>query len=197
MYEGVVIMIIVLTKVCLVMTGFLLGGSFIQWCCTKGKIKNQQYILDCAVFEMQQDQLRTQRQLALKEEEEKIQKSKVFYMNFKINHGSAFGGFSCLMNDGRNKKGYVPLDHILLYGRHPSGKEFTYYIEEQGIDICATDQPDALMVRSNGANFEIRQIGQNRDEGQIVDQAIIYKDIPYYIILESKHEIMIKATKGC
>ena len=118
-------------------------------------------------------------------------------MDFKITHGSAFGGFCATNNEGRRKKGLVGLDHILLYGRHPSGKEFTYYIEDQNIEICAMDNPEELLVRSKGNWFEIRHSGQGRDEGILVQSAVIRRDILYYIILESRHEITIKAVKGC
>lgn len=188
---------IILTKISLVIAGILLFGGCFQYIIQSDTRKKKQYILDCVVSHMEQEKIRSERQLALEKEEEELQKSKVFYLNVKITHGSAFGGFCATKNDGRRKRGYVPLDQILLYGRYATGKEFTYYIEEQGIEICAMDDPDKLLIRSKNAKFEIRQNGQSKDEGVCVQNVVITKDVLYYIILESKHEITIKAVKGC
>ena len=62
-------------------------------------------------------------------------------MDFMITHGSAFGGCAAICPDGRIRRDKVALDNILMYGKHPSGKEFTYYIEDQGLEICACDNP--------------------------------------------------------
>ena len=91
----------------------------------------------------------------------------------------------------------VALDNILMYGKHPSGKEFTYYIEDQGLEICACDNPEELTVISKQQPFEIREAGLSRGQGVPTKQAVIKQDVKYYIILESKHEISIKATKRC
>jgi hypothetical protein len=118
-------------------------------------------------------------------------------MDFMITHGSAFGGCAAVCQDGRYRRGTVLLDQIMMYGRQPSGREFTYYIEDQGLEICATDEKDSLLVRSTQMPFEIREAGLSRDQGISTKKAEIKKDILYYIILESKHEISIKATKQC
>ena len=64
---------------------------------------------------------------------EKKQKDRLFGMDFMITHGSAFGGCAAICPDGRIRRDKVALDNILMYGKHPSGKEFTYYIEDQGL----------------------------------------------------------------
>ena len=61
------------------------------------------------------------------------------------------------------EKDKVALDNILMYGKHPSGKEFTYYIEDQGLEICASDQPEELIIVSKQQPFEIREAGLSRD----------------------------------
>ena len=165
-----------------------------QWIGDREIRQREEYILTYAVNVSEQERLRAERQHMLEKREEELQKQRAFYLDVKITHGSAFGGFSATENDGRRKRGIVPLDHIMLYGRHSSGKEFTYYIEEQNIEICATDSPDELLVRSTGNWFEIRQYGKGRDEGILVQSAVIRKDILYFVILESKHEISIIAT---
>lgn len=110
---------------------------------------------------------------------------------------SAFGGCAAICPDGRIRRDKVALDNILMYGKHPSGKEFTYYIEDQGLEICACDNPEELTVISKQQPFEIREAGLSRGQGVPTKQAVIKQDVKYYIILESKHEISIKATKRC
>ena len=108
-----------------------------------------------------------------------------------------FGGCAAICPDGRIRRDKVALDNILMYGKHPSGKEFTYYIEDQGLEICACDNPEELTVISKQQPFEIREAGLSRGQGVPTKQAVIKQDVKYYIILESKHEISIKATKRC
>ena len=125
------------------------------------------------------------------------ERDRVFGMDFLITHGSAFGGCAAVCADGTIRKDKVALDNILMYGKHPSGKEFTYYIEDQGLEICACDNPEELTVISKQQPFEIREAGLSRGQGVPTKQAVIKQDVKYYIILESKHEISIKATKRC
>lgn len=132
-----------------------------------------------------------------KEREEKLQQNRIFQMDFKITHGSAFGGCSALCADGRHRRGVIPLDHVMMFGKNPAGKDFTYYIEDQGLEICAMDNPDTLLLRSNDQKFEIREVNEGRDQGIHVNEAVIERGILYYIILESKHEISIQAQKCC
>ena len=106
-------------------------------------------------------------------------------------------GCAAVCADGTIRKDKVALDNILMYGKHPSGKEFTYYIEDQGLEICASDQPEELIIVSKQQPFEIREAGLSRDQGISTKKAVIKQDVTYYIILESKHEISIKATKRC
>ena len=48
----------------------------------------------------------------------------------------------------------MALDNILMYGKHPSGKEFTYYIEDQGLEICACDNPE----ENNWINYNSHEL---------------------------------------
>jgi hypothetical protein len=85
----------------------------------------------------------------------------------------------------------------MMYGRQSSGKDYTYYIEDQGLYICAGERPDQLLLRSRKEPFEIREAGLDRDQGVTTSQAVIFKDVLYYVILESHHEISIRATGRC
>ena len=188
---------IIIAEIGLVMCAIFLSGGILQLSHDQRVRKSQSDVLAIALHEMQLEMIRAEKEQAIQQKEAREQEARTFYMDVKIMHGSAFGGFCATRNDGRKKHGSVLLDHILLHGRHPSGKEYTYYIEDQNIEICATDKMNELLIRSKGAGFEIRQEGQSRDEGHMVQSALIRRDILYYLILESKHEISIKAVKGC
>lgn len=181
----------------LILAGILLAFGAVQWKLQSGKMEKQKYILEYAEKVADAESRQREEQKKKEKEEEERQKFRAFSLDFMITHGSAFGGCSAINADGRRRRGIVPLDHVLMYGRHPSGKEFTYYIEEQGLEICATDEKDCLMVRSGNTPFEIREAGMGRDQGISTRCAVIKKDVLYYIILESRHEISIKASKTC
>ena len=164
----------------LVIAAVLAVAGVVQWKRQSGRQQKEKYILDYAG---QVSELESQR----REEERQL----------KQEDGSAFGGCAAVCADGTIRKDKVALDNILMYGKHPSGKEFTYYIEDQGLEICASDQPEELIIVSKQQPFEIREAGLSRDQGISIKKAVIKQDVTYYIILESKHEISIKATKRC
>lgn len=181
----------------LVIAAVLAAIGVVQWKRQSGRQQEEKYILDYAgqVSEMESQRREEERQQ--REAEEQKQKDRSFGMDFMITHGSAFGGCAAVLADGTIRKDKVALDKIMMYGKHPSGKEFTYYIEDQGLEICASDNPDELIVVSKMQPFEIREAGLSRDQGMAAKRAVIKQDVTYYIILESKHEISIKATKRC
>ena len=151
-------------------------------------------IYDQALRAAQEEQQEREREYRQRLEEERIQSLRVFRMDILITHGSAFGGASAVLDDGRFRRGSLSLDRILMFGRHTSGKDFTYYIEDQDIVFCACDHPDEIIIRSGKAPFEIREAGLGRDEGAVLYEAVLRRDILYYIILESKHEISVRAS---
>ena len=181
----------------LVIAALMAVVGVVQWKRQSGRQQQEKYILDYAgqVSELESQKREEERQQ--RQEEEKKQKDRLFGMDFMITHGSAFGGCAAICPDGRIRRDKVALDNILMYGKHPSGKEITYYIEDQGLEICACDSPEELTVISKQQPFEIREAGLSRGQGVPTKQAVIKQDVKYYIILESKHEISIKATKRC
>ena len=181
----------------LVIAALMAVVGVVQWKRQSGRQQQEKYILDYAgqVSELESQKREEERQQ--RQEEEKKQKDRLFGMDFMITHGSAFGGCAAICPDGRIRRDKVALDNILMYGKHPSGKEFTYYIEDKGLEICACDNPEELTVISKQQPFEIREAGLSRGKGVPTKQAVIKQDVKYYIILESKHEISIKATKRC
>lgn len=184
-------------KIGLVLVAFFAVAGMIQWSVQNKRRKNQKYTLEYALKTAELEKRQREEKLRLEQEEEEKQKGRLFGLDFMITHGSAFGGCAAVCQDGRHRKGFVALDQIMMYGKQTSGREFTYYIEDQGLEICAMEEPDSLMVRSKNMPFEIREAGLGRDQGVSSRRAVIKKDILYYIILESKHEISIKATKVC
>lgn len=184
-------------KLGLIAAGLLFIAGLIQWKMQSRRRQNEQYTLEYAVQVAEEERLQREERQRAELAEEKRQRGRVFQLDFLITHGSAFGGCAAVCPDGRLRKGVVPLDQVMMYGRQPSGREFTYYIEDQGIEVCAAEEPDCLVVRSKEQPFEIREEGLGRDQGVSARYAKIHKDILYYIILESRHEIAIKATRRC
>ena len=122
----------------LVIAALMAVVGVVQWKRQSGRQQQEKYILDYAgqVSELESQKREEERQQ--RQEEEKKQKDRLFGMDFMITHGSAFGGCAAICPDGRIRRDKVALDNILMYGKHPSGKEFTYYIEDQGLEICAS-----------------------------------------------------------
>ena len=184
----------VLTCIAAVAGAFFTVTGYVQWFSMNKKQTNNSAVLAIALRESERlYRIRLEEESRRKREEE-IRKNLVFRLNFLITHGSAFGGCSAILRDGRYRKGSVALEDILMHGRHSSGKEYTFYIEESDIRICACDDPDSLLVLSDGMPFVIRESGMGRGEGETVTRALIRKDVLYYLILETKHEISIVAS---
>lgn len=181
----------------LVIAAVLAVVGVVQWKRQNGRQQKEKYILDYAGQVSEMENQRREEEQHKRQEEEQKQRDRIFGMDFMITHGSAFGGCAAVLSDGTIRKDKVALEKILMYGKHPSGKEFTYYIEDQGLEICASDRQDELVVVSTQKPFEFREAGLSRDQGVATKRAVIKQDVTYYIILESKHEISIKATKRC
>ncbi len=184
-------------KISLIISAVLALTGAVQWTAEKISKTRKGNLLEVVTEAGEFERERIAAEERLRIQEEKEQARRTFGLDVMITHGAAFGGLSATCQDGRARKGQVPLDQIMMYGRQSNGKDYTYYIEDQGISICATDDPDTLLVRSEDQPFEIREAGLGRDQGQGGRSAVIKKDVLYYIILESHHEISIKATGKC
>ena len=187
----------VLTYMVTVSASFFAVAGYVRWFSRARSQDILTVVLRIAREESERLLRIRQEEEARKKREEEIRKNLVFHLDFLITHGSAFGGCSALQNDGRFRRGSVPLEEILMHGRHATGREYTFYIEESDIRICACDDPDSLLVLSDGMPFVIRETGMGRGEGETVTRALIRKDILYYIILETRHEISIMASTAC
>lgn len=186
----------IVTQLSLAAASLLTVYGYINYFSSMSSLKRLHFIYEQALVAA--DEARIQREMEYRRriEEERLQSQRIFRMDILITHGSAFGGCAAVLNDGRFRRGSFPLDRVLMFGRHPSGRDFTYFIEDQDILFCASDRPEEILIRSSKAPFEIREAGFGRDEGEVLYEAVIRKDILYYIILESKHEISVKASMG-
>lgn len=186
----------IVTQLSLAAASLLTVYGYINYFSSMSSLKRLHFIYEQALVAA--DEARIQREMEYRRriEEERLQSQRIFRMDILITHGSAFGGCAAVLNDGRFRRGSFPLDRVLMFGRHPSGRDFTYFIEDQDILFCASDRPEEILIRSSKAPFEIREAGFGRDEGEVLYEAVIRKDILYYTILESKHEISVKASMG-
>lgn len=186
----------ILMKSGFIFSGILLVLAFVQGIVMKSRLTKKSYLLDCVSEAGRRERERIAAENRQRAFEAEKQAKRVFGLDVLITHGTAFGGFAGTCPDGKSRRGFVPLDQIMMYGRQPSGKEYTYYIEDQGILFCAGEDADSLIIKSEEP-FEIRQAGLGRDQGYTTVTAAIKKNILYYIILESHHEISVKATARC
>ena len=184
-------------KVGLIISAVLALGGFVEWVALKTRLSRENNLLEYAAQVSVKERARIEAEERQRQKEAHEQASRVFGLDFMVNHGAAFGGVSATCPDGQSRKGSVPLDNIKMYGKQSSGKDYNYYIEDQGLVFCAGESPDQLILRAHDQPFEIREAGLGRDQGIMTDTAVIKKDIMYYVILESHHEISIKATEKC
>ena len=187
---------IIITYIIAAAATFFTASGYIQWISRGGSRKLEGILLRLAREESDRQARIRMEEEKRRQSEEEIRRNQVFHLGFIITHGTAFGGCSAILRDGRYRRGSVPLEEILMHGRHPSGREYTFYIEESDIRICACDDPDSLLILSDGMPFVIRETGMGRGEGKTVNRALIRKDVLYYIILETKHEISILASES-
>lgn len=184
-------------KISLVLIGILTVCGLIFYIRKSGQLKRTQDTIDVAQTACEILQEREEERKRKLEEERILQMKRKFHMDVFVKHGAAFGGFSATMDDGRTRRGSVTLDSILMHGSGPNGREYTYYIEEKNIGFYASDEPDTIVIRSDDVAFNIRAEGQSRGDGLSVKAAPIKMNVVYYIILESKHELMLRATAAC
>ena len=187
---------IIFTYIGAAAAAFFTAAGYVQWISRSSSRKLEGILLRLAREESDRQTRIHIEEERLRQREEEIRRNLVFHLGFIITHGTAFGGCSAILRDGRFRRGSVPLEEILMHGRYASGREYTFYIEESDIRICACDDPDSLLVLSDGRPFVIRETGMGRGEGRTVSRALIRKDVLYYIILETKHEISILASES-
>lgn len=158
--------------------------------------KKQEYLMDYQVDRMKDeiDQRNKREELDIQIREE--QKNKKFYVDVILTHGNAIGGRSCFDNEGRRRGGILSIGDIIMIGRNPRGEDYSYRIDEAGLELWATFDENELILRSKKTPFEIRKEGTARDLGDRTQKATIKCNQQYYIVLGSKHEIGLLTTRG-
>jgi uncharacterized protein YegL len=157
--------------------------------------KKQEYLLDYQVDRMNEeiDERNKREELDIQIREE--QKKKPFYLDIVLTHGNAIGGRSCFDNEGKRRTGICSIGDILMIGRNQRGEDYAFRIDEAGLEIWATFDENELILRSKKTPFEIRKEGTARDQGTRTQKANIKGNQQYYIILGTKHEIGLLATR--
>ncbi len=187
----------IIVKISLILVACGLAGALVQIVLMDGRQDDWSYIFSYLEEDARANLMRRQSEEAAREKELFMQSQCPFSLDFMVYHGDAFGGCAATLSDGKIRRGRVRLDEIPIHGRHPSGGDYIYYIEDQGIEICACESEGELRIHSVNAEFDIREEGMNRDQGARVYDAVIHRDIIYYIVLESRHEIAVRATGRC
>lgn len=188
---------LIVLKAGLIITTFFLAAGTLQWTRDFGRSAGRGVLLDYAGRMLVLETRKREEEERLREEEARKQKSRIFGLDFMISHGTAFGGISAICQDGRRRRGSVPVSEIPLYGRHPSGGDFSYFIEDEDLEICACDLADELVLKSDARPFVVRESGMGRDQGMETMRAVLKNNIIYHVILESKHEITVCAAAKC
>lgn len=158
--------------------------------------KKQEYLMDYQVDMMKDEIDQRNKREELDNQIREEQKNKKFYQDIIITHGNAIGGRSCFDNEGKRRGGILSIGDIVMIGRNVRGEDYTYRIEEAGMELWATFDEDELILRSKKTPFEIRKEGTARDQGDRTQKAIIKSGQQYYIVLGTKHEIGLQAVRG-
>ena len=120
-------------KISLIISAVLALTGAVQWTAEKISKTRKGNLLEVVTEAGEFERERIAAEERLRIQEEKEQARRTFGLDVMITHGAAFGGLSATCQDGRARKGQVPLDQIMMYGRQSNGKDYTYYIEDQGI----------------------------------------------------------------
>lgn len=182
----------IVMNLALIVIAGLTGIGYIQWIGWKKYEGFIDYSIRYTKLERQEQEkwLQEERQRAKEQEEKK------FSLDIILKHGNSIGAYAAMNEDGTKKKGIVSMNQIKLYGQSQVGIDYSYFINEPGVEIWASDRKDEVILRSSTEQFEIRQEGTPRDKGIKSQNIRLKKGIWYYVILESKHEIKIQAVEG-
>jgi len=117
------------------------------------------------------------------------QANKTFYLDVILTHGNALGVKAASDNEGRRRKGILPIGDITMIGKNAIGEDSFYHIDEAGMEFWATFEEDEILLKSKETPFEIRTEGTPRDKGTKTYKAVLKEGQQYYVILDSRHEI--------
>ncbi len=158
--------------------------------------KRKEYMQDYHVSIIEAEELEKKSKAELDAHVRMEQEKKSFYMDVILTHGNALGVKSAIDNEGRRRKGILPIGEITMIGKNNQGEDSFYHIDEAGMELWATFEEDEMTLKSKESAFEIRTEGTPRDKGTKTYKATIKEGQKYYIILDSRHEIGLLAQRN-
>ena len=158
--------------------------------------KRKEYIQDYHVNYIEAEEKEKKSKSELDAHVRAEQMNKTFYLDVILTHGEAIGVKAATDNEGRRRKGILPIGEICMIGKNSQGEDSFYYIDEAGMELWATFEQDELLLKSKETPFEIRTEGTPRDKGTKTYKAAIKEGQQYYVILDSRHEIGILAERN-
>lgn len=158
--------------------------------------KRKEYMQDYHVSIIEAEEKEKQSKAELDAHIRAEQINKTFYMDIILTHGNALGVKAASDNEGRRRKGILPIGEITMIGKNSLGEDYSYHIDEEGLEFWATFEEDEIYLRSKENAFEIRTEGTPRDKGKKTYKATIKEGQKYYIILDSRHEIGLLAERN-
>ena len=180
--------IIVITLIVLGVSGFALYYY--------ADLKKKEYIQDYQINVLEQEMEQKKAKAELDAHVRAEQANKPFYMDVILTHGDAIGVKAAIDNEGRPRKGILPIGDILMVGKNNRGEDHFFRIDEAGMELWATFEKDELLLKSKENAFEIRTEGTPRDKRTKTFKASIKEGMQYYIILDSRHEIGLLAERN-
>ena len=158
--------------------------------------KRKEYLQDYHVNYIEAEEQEKKNKSELDAHVRAEQMNKPFYMDVILTHGDALGVRAATDNEGRRRKGILPLGEIEMISKNTQGEDAVYHIDEAGMEFWATFEEDEILLKSKDSSFEIRTDGMPRDRGTKTYKAVIKEGQQYYVILDSRHEIGILAQRN-
>lgn len=165
------------------------GAGFYYYTEIKRKEYIQDYEIDLLEQELEQKRAKDQLDAHVREE----QKKKPFYLDVILTHDGAIGVRAALDNEGKRRKGILPIRDIPLVRKNIQGEDQFFHIDEAGLELWATFERDELLLKSKEKALEIRRDGMAKDAGTSTFKATIQEGVWYNIILDSRYEIRLLA----
>lgn len=151
--------------------------------------KRKEYLQDYHVSMVEEEEKERRSKAELDAHVRAEQENKTFYMDLILYHGNAIGVKAATDNEGRRRKGIIPIGEIAMIGKNSLGEDSYYHIDEAGMEFWATFEEDEILLKSKDTPFEIRTEGTPRDKGTRTYKATLKEGQKYYVILDSRHEI--------
>lgn len=182
----------IVMNIALIVIASLVGVGYVQWI----GWKKYEGFIDYSMQYLKLEKEEQEKWIQEEKQKAREQEEKFLSLDIILKHGNSIGAYSHMNEDGSKKKGIFSLNQIKLYGQSQVGRDYSYFIDEPGVEIWSSDREGEVLLRSSTEEFEIRQEGIPRDKGTKSQCTRLKEGIWYYVILKSKHEIKIQAVEG-